>query len=188
MDTFVLGDLSEAEAKKYFDQLPCKITKPLFKDIYPVFGGRMFDLEAFVRKWEISKGKMKLEKYPGVLTAIETFHQAIDVPTFTKKHPSLPAPEWTSEQFLQALKVISKDCYVLRRKMESLMGTAAVRSLIRHNLIHYRPSYEFAYDFPEVVNLLTPEHPCECFAMKLFLKEIEKENEQARQEALHSEL
>lgn len=53
---FVIGDLDKPAAQKFFDHLPCDIEKPDFEQVYPVIGGRMFDLERFLLVWQVTGG------------------------------------------------------------------------------------------------------------------------------------
>ncbi|MBC8283489.1 MAG: hypothetical protein H8E32_06710 [Nitrospinae bacterium] len=86
---------------------------------------------------------------------------------------------WTKEQFITMMKQLttSKTGFLIYRDLCMEMGIPVVNAFIDHNLLHLRPSSDFAYDlpeFPEDVSVVTAETPSSLIAMKRILEEIDK--------------
>eukprot|EP01066_Platyproteum_vivax_P018698 Platyproteum_vivax@DN7590_c0_g1_i1.p1 len=86
---------------------------------------------------------------------------------------------WTRDQFTAMMKklVDSKTGFLVYEDLCKEMGRDVVDAFIDNNLLHLRPSRDFAYDLPAHTTketILTAETPSSLIAMKDMLADIDK--------------
>ena len=184
--SYVIGDLSKDEAERFwnekiisqFKQFPSDLPLPHFTDAYAVCGGNMFLLEKYFEQY--------LQKADGIFENREFFllgaerSKLINALFGNKDHAifSHNQPNWTREQLVTVMKklVNSKEGFLAYEDLCKEIGLSVVDSLIDSNLLHLRPSPNFAYDLPKhhaSKSILTAETPSSLVAMKEVLSDIE---------------
>eukprot|EP01067_Filipodium_phascolosomae_P004662 Filipodium_phascolosomae@DN2795_c0_g1_i7.p1 len=86
---------------------------------------------------------------------------------------------WTRDQFTAMMKklVDSKTGFLVYEDLCKEMGDDVVDAFIDNNLLHLRPSRNFAYDLPAHTTekaILTADTPSSLIAMKRMLADIDK--------------
>jgi hypothetical protein len=188
--SYVIGDLPRDEAERFWkervitqlDFIRPELPPPNFTDAYSVCGGNMFLLEKYFGQY-VQKIDGKFHKEDFFLLGAERsklinalFKNGNGSPS---SHTENGNPIWTREQLILVMKelVNSDSGFLIYEDLCKEVGQSVVDALIDYNLLHLRPSRNFAYDLPEYdaeKAVLTAETPSSFVAMKKLLKDIEQ--------------
>lgn len=187
-NTYTIGDLPKAEAKKYWDdKLKPDEAVSSFEEAYTVCGGNMF----YLRNYALQSKQRHPSKELGNLSPTQTKKMTPGAFSYVRQESARldylfqRSQEanylWTKEQFITLInKLISQadskaECFLIYRVLcAEMKDTRVVDAFIEHNILHIRTSKDFAYDLmdaPEDEAIVTPENPALLFAMRKFIKQ-----------------
>ena len=182
--SYVIGDLSRDDSKKFWEEkIVVKlnspdIEKPSFESAYSVCGGNMFLLSNYFNDYLLANGKFEPKSFFLVRQERTRLVRAIwknlgQIETSTS-HDS--KPEWSKDQLYQMMELLvnSPDGFLEYENLCLTMTDKVVDSFIHYNLLHLRPSKEFAWDIPNAPTeraIVTAETPSAIEAMRQLLNE-----------------
>ena len=182
--SYVIGNLTKQEAQQFWMsravtplKLPEERASGLFEDAYQVCGGNMFSLENYVAEYSRSKGQLR----PTGFSLVRAERAKLTNALFrsgngpASSHTENGEAVWTREQFVTMMKKLteSKSGFLVYNNLCEEMGQKVVDAFIAYNLLHLRPSKDFAYDLPEApedLSIVTAETPSSLVAMRRVLE------------------
>jgi len=172
VEEIVIGDLTKQQAKEFFETF--KLDNIDFeKDVYPVCGGRMYDIyrstSIFQRDCILPEHNFRTH------FAINSINSALHVKkgeVLESKNAMAPV-KFSKLEYKVVAKRVAADGFCEYQEVCNKLGTSAVHDMIRHNLFAYRPKQPLVQDFPDQpsVPVIVPISPVSRFAMRKVLME-----------------
>ncbi|CAB4439673.1 unnamed protein product [Rhizophagus irregularis] len=176
---YIVGDLSKEEAKEYFEKhvLPyyeCKELEGKFDHVCKITGTRMMIIRMYVKEYKINKGKLKDSEFSVFRLEDDNLSFGLNPVRFQGK----PAPLWNKDDFIKVMKAIveAEDRgYIKEMDLVNEIGVEKVRSLITYDLLHRRPTNNYANDIIDPPNeaILTAMNKPSIRAMECRLYDID---------------
>jgi len=177
VSTVGVGDLAKDDAERFYTHaivLKNKTAFPSFANVYPIVGGRMKDIQAFV-DWSASpQGKNKeLSQFPLVGRTRESLLRALSPSLVGKYNTGKPKPLWNKEHVEKLWKTFRKQgrCWSYKDEVEKELGDPlVVESLIQHNVFSFRPPNSISRDIEDPFtaygrSIITVQRPVECYVI-----------------------
>jgi len=188
--SYVIGNLPKDEAERFWNErvvnqmnsIRPQLPPPNFSDAYTVCGGNMFQLEKYFDQYVQQNGQMLSEDFSLIRAERSKLVNALfrNGNGSISSHTEKSHPVWTRDQFITMMKklVDSESGFLVYEDLCKEMGQKVVDAFIDYNLLHLRPSRNFAYDLPEFPagkSILTAETPSSLVAMRRILSDSAKE-------------
>jgi hypothetical protein len=173
--SYVVGDLSKEEAKRFWNERVISsqtssegFSPPLFDDAYQVCGGNMFSLQNYFQQFALSKGTLRPEGFSLARAERSKIVKAF----YSEENRKL----WQQDQFIQIMSKLTsaQEGFLIYEDLCAELGQSVVDAFISQNLLHLRPTRDYAYDIPNAPSdkeIVTAETPAALYAMKRFLEQ-----------------
>lgn len=188
-ETYVIGDLSEQEAKEYWKYLIEKfkyshLPLPSFQTVYDICKGNMFLIERALHYWHCEHfvhQKVHWHSFPYVIQEmnklLRAYYQGGEVALHANKSP----PLWEKDHLNTIVrKLVDSDGVVKYAELCKDLRPDIIDSFIEHNIVHLRPTARSSYDLPARmqafpdVPLVTSESGCSLIAMKYLIQHLDE--------------
>jgi hypothetical protein len=177
--SYVVGDLSKEEAKRFWNervitsQVSSKeFSAPLFDDAYQVCGGNMFSLQNYFQQLILSQGTLRPEGFSLARAEGSKIIKAF----YSEENREL----WQQDQLTQMMSKLTsaEGGFLVYKDLCAELGQSVIDAFIAQNLLHLRPTRDYAYDIPNAPydkEIVTAETPAALYAMRRFLKDLPTE-------------
>ena len=139
---------------------------PEFEDVFAVCGGSFMLMDRYCEEYDINGGSVLPEDFSFVRQQMHRLMKYGLLKSQTK---------WTREDFFTVMTRMAENEFVVYGDLCHEMTEEVVDAMIEANLIHLRPTHEFAFDLEYRGKdlILTPTSPSSAAAMKLIVKNKE---------------
>ena len=177
---YVVGHLDKEEAEIYWKEnvltenshwLKNTNAAPEFEKVFEVCGGSMYLMDMFFREYcqEPSNGPVHSDarNFHVVLQEERRLMKAL----LDADKSFEECPKWTKYKLRKLMKMLTTSTGILDYdKVCETLGKDAVDSMIKHNIIHLRPTCRLSYDVPDHTSpIVTAVSPAALVAMKKVL-------------------
>jgi len=172
VEIIVIGDLAKQQANEFFATF--KLDNLNFeKDVYPVCGGRMYDIYSAASIF--TRDNIRPENNNRTQDAFHLVNAAMHVKkgeVIASKYAKA-AVKFSRLDYKRIAKRVIADGFCDYQEVCNKFGTSAIHDMIRHNLFAYRPKQPLVQDIPNqpTVPVIVPISPVVGFAMRKVFKE-----------------
>jgi len=183
-ETFVIGNLDEHDAKKFWELMlkssnysyQSNHNLPDFQMIHTICGGNMLLMENALKYWKSQmhlRNNVSWELFPCLVQERSRLYRACFNPS-AMKYINKSKPCWTKETFFIVMKklVNATNGFLFYNDLCKELGQGIVDSFIEHNIVHLRPTSRCSYDLPiqDHQAIITTQSACSRIAMKKLLE------------------
>ena len=184
---YVVGHLDREEAEIYWtenilkkreDRLVYINPLPEFDKVFEVCGGSMYLMDKFFDQYcqEPTDGLIYKDptNFHAVIQEKRRILTALYAPDEVNSLEEVEQPKWTGQELIELMEDFTATSTGVLDYNDVCFkfGHGVINSMIKHNIVHLRPTSRLAYDVPNHVNpIITAGSPAAFVAMKKVLEE-----------------